>query len=112
MVDLRHGAATLMGGVWSGWMLIAPFFPFCFVYVLPGLGLLAAKWSKPGGVILSGLGLGGWIVLTVINEGFVIDAFLSDRKIFASGLIAGLIGSAALTLAPLLKGHGPGTGPK
>ncbi len=92
---LPVGYGAEIFGVIYGWMFVSVLFPFCPLYVLPVAAVLMPRRMKEVAVLLVALGGVGWTYL-VFQGGFVIDAFLRDEKIFASGLVCGLVSTGAL----------------
>ena len=99
-LPIGYGAEIF--GVIYGWMLVSVLFPFCPVYVLPVLGAVLHRKYPGAAVVLCGLGALGWGWL-VYSGGFMIDAFLRDEQIFASGLVLGLAGSVSLLAGAILN---------
>jgi len=93
---LPVGYGAEIFGVIYGWMFLSVLFPFCPLYLLPVAGVFCSRRMKGAAAVLAGLGFVGWGYLAVIG-GFVIDAFLRDEKLFASGLLLGLASTAVLT---------------
>lgn len=92
---LPVGYGAEIFGVIYGWMFVSVLFPFCPVYDLPVAAVLMARRMKGAAALLAALGFVGWTYL-VFQGGFVIDAFLRDEKVFASGLVCGLVSTGAL----------------
>jgi hypothetical protein len=92
-LPVGYGAELI--GLMYGWMLVSVAFPFAPVYAVPLLGAVVVGRRPVVAMVLAGLGLAGWVFLSVTG-GFMIDAFWCGEKVFASGLVLGLLGSAGL----------------
>lgn len=103
-LPIAYGAELF--GVIYGWMFVSVLFPFCPLYVLPVVGVLLPRRMTGAAALLGVLGFAGW-AFAAVRGGFVIDAFLRDEKLLASGLLLGLVSTGVLASVFVRRSVGP-----